>query len=147
MVGRSVGQTTNGNNNRVLLCVTEYTDISWSVSSSVGRSVCRSVGRSIPRPVGPSACWSVGRSVRRSVGRSVGRSVVSQVVYSRAKYGVIYQHKLEQIKPPKSLQNHFFPSGNRFGMEKEGVTAFFVSHELFLYISNLILTVFDFAWV
>ena len=43
--------------------------------------------------------------------------------------------------------NDLFPSGNRFGIEKAGVTAFFVSHELFLYISNLILTVFDFAWV
>ena len=60
---------------------------------------------------------------------------------------LIYQHMLEQIRPPKPLQNHLVPSGNHFCMEQARVTAFLVSHELFLYISNLILTLFDFVWV
>ena len=56
-------------------------------------------------------------------------------------------YMLEQIRPPESLHNHLFPTRNRLGMGKAGVTAFFVSHELFLYISTLILTLFDFVWV
>ena len=54
---------------------------------------------------------------------------------------------LEQIKPTKSLQNHLVPSKIRFGTEQARVTAFFVRHELFQYISTVILTLFDFAWV